>query len=112
MKAALGCLELRYNAGRIIGSKLLVTDAAGPSAHRVVGRFERNRFETGRVIWTDGGGNYIEEGRAGGSDTKGPLCSNKSGAEVEGVTAGAGSGGARISARAGNGLGKEALNLT
>lgn len=98
MKAALGGLELWYNARRIIGSKLLVANATRPGTHGVVGRFEGNSFETGLVVWTNGGCDYVEQGRARGSNAKGPLRSDQSGAEVEGVTTGAGCGGASISA--------------
>lgn len=76
MKATFGGLELRYNAGRIVSSKLLVADAAGPGADSIVGRFEGNSFETGRVVRANGGGDYVEEGRARGSNAKGPLRSD------------------------------------
>lgn len=109
MKAVFGRLELRYNAGRIIGSKLLVANTARPGAHGVVGRFKGNSFETDRVVWANGRGDYVEQSRARGSNPKGPLRSDHSGAEVEGVTSGAGRGGPRISARASKGLGEGSI---
>ena len=109
MKAAFGRLQLRYNAGRIVGSKLLVANTAGPGAHGVVGRFKGDSFESDRVVWTNGRGDYVEQSGARGSNAKGPLGSDHSGAEVEGVTAGAGRGESRISARASKGLGEGSI---
>lgn len=87
---ALRGFELRDNAGGVVRAELAVANTAGPCAHGVGGGGEGNGFETRRVVRSDGGGDQVQEGGAGGSDAEGALGANQGGAEVEGVASRAG----------------------
>ena len=90
MEASLRSIQLWYDAGRVISTEFLVADAARPGPHGIVGGFEGDGPEAGRVVGADWGGNEEEEGRARGAHTQGTLGSDHCGAEVEGVASFAG----------------------
>ena len=80
-------LDLGHDAGRVVGAELLVTDTAGPGAHGVVGRLERDGLEARGVVRADGGGDDVEQSRTGGTDAEGLLRADHGRAKVQRVAA-------------------------
>lgn len=76
MIASFRGFELGHDAWGVIGAEFAVADAAGPGAHGGGGGSEGDGFETCGVVGSDGGGDEIEEGGAGGADANGALSAD------------------------------------